>query len=361
MKIIFTGGHHNSSLIVAKSLLDRGHKIFWLGHRYSMENDRSLTAEYQEVTNATIPFYELKTAKFYQHLTPVNIFKIFFCFFQSLVLIIKLKPDLIVSFGGFLAVPVVAAGWTLRVRSITHEQTTEAGLANRFIAKIADKVMITWPSGAKFFPKNKTIVTGLPIKKDLLKTLPKQPNRKKTILILGGKQGSHKINCLIEEILAQLIKKYQIIHQTGNNSVTLDYPRLSNWRKSLSKDQQQQYLVFPYLFEKEMVKYLKLADLVVSRAGAHIVYELIACKKRAILIPIFWSSNNEQVKNAAKLKDLGLAYVFDENKVTAKLLAITIEKMLNNLKPWQAAGKKAKNLIIKDAQDKIVDYIEKNY
>lgn len=362
MKIIFIGGHHNSALVVARLLKERGHRIFWFGHKHTMRKEKSLSAEYLEIKKYKFPFFEIRTGKFYHSYNPLEFLKIIFGFFQSLFLLLKIKPDFIVSFGGYLAVPVVTAGFLLRIPAVTHEQTTQSGLANQTISFLVKRIFLTWQSSIKFFPKNKSEVIGLPLRKELFQK-QKRPfkNQQPTILILGGKQGSNFINILIEGILTDLLKKYNLIHQTGRIRKTNDFNRLKEKRDSLPFDLKKRYILKPYFYNQEMARYLLGADLVISRAGAHIVYELMTLKKFAFLIPISWAYRNEQFKNALKLKNLGLAKIFSQKKIKGSLLLQEIEKYFQSKKKTKIQKitinkRENKN----NAAQKMVYFIEKN-
>ncbi len=154
MKIVITGGHHSSALPVIKELQEKYPEvqIFWFGHKFSAQGDKNPTLEFHEITALGIPFYHIHAGKFYRTLNPKRLAKIPYGFFQCLSLLIKLKPDAIMSFGGYLAVPAVLAGRLLGIPAITHEQTVVAGWANRLISKVVQKVLISWQESAKFFP-----------------------------------------------------------------------------------------------------------------------------------------------------------------------------------------------------------------
>lgn len=363
MKIIFTGGHHNSSLIISLMLKNKGHQIYWFGHKHTMKNDQSLSAEYLEVTKNNIPFFELKSPKFYKNANLGNLFdligSIIDCFFK----LKKIKPNLIVSFGGYLAVPVVLAGWLQGIPSITHEQTTKAGYGNKIISFFAKRIFVAWESSLKYFSRSKSEWLGLPIPKNLLiKQQPIFNNGLRTLLVLGGKQGSHLINKLIEAQLTKLLSHYNVIHQCGRVQKTGDYNRLVVYKNKLNKELRKRYLLKPYFFEQEIIRCFQQADLVVSRAGAHTVYTLALLKKPAILLPISWVSGNEQFHNAMILKQMGTAIVLDENNVNSSQLYTIISNFFSRGSlNVQKTTFKINIQIKKDASKKMVDYIEKNF
>jgi len=337
MKIVFTGGHHNSALVVARMLKKRGHQLFWLGHKKTMKKEKSISAEYLEVKKHGIPFFELQAGKFSQVFNPWQILKIIRGFFQAFKLLCQLKPDLIVSFGGYLSVPVVYSGFLLNVPSISHEQTSQAGLANRINSLITKRVFITWPSSKKYFPKQKTKLIGLPVREEFLKKKKKASQDYRfnknlpVIFVIGGKQGCHFLNCLIEEVLEELLEKYNLVHQTGRIEKTNDWPRLRKKRAALSEELKKRYLLKPYFYNQDMTFLLSKADLAVSRAGAHIIYELAMLGKPAILIPFPWANKQEQLKNAQLLQKWRMVKILRQKRTSSRLLKQTINDCLNNL------------------------------
>ncbi len=361
MKIVFIGGHHNSALVVAQMLAKRGHSIFWFGHKHTMRGEKSLSAEYLEITAQNWPFFEIKTGKFYRTYNPIQYLKIIFGFCQSLYLLATIRPQVIISFGGYLSVPVVLAGFLWRIPSVTHEQTTLAGLANLVIAPFVKKVFLTWPSSKKFFPEHKTSLVGLPLRENILNPVKKAifSNKRKTIFVIGGKQGSHLLNSCTDKILDELLKHYNVIHQTGRIEKTNDWSKAKKRYELLPLDLQKNYLVKPYFFVDEMVDLLVATDLVISRAGAHIVYELMALGKPAIFVPLSWAYKNEQLSNALVLVKAGSSVIASEQGLSGEVLLKKIENCFANIKTLTKNAQKAKSLITPNAAEKMVFFIEK--
>ena len=318
--LVFTGGHHTSTLEVAKTLKKEGWNIIWFGHRHSLWGDPSDSAEYRDVTAAGIKFYNLLAGKFYKTYNPLKLIRIPFGFFQAFYLLLRLHPDGIVSFGGYLAVPVVITGWLLRISSITHEQTVTTGLANKLIAVFAKKIAVTWPSSLAHYPISKAVLTGLPLRPEILKIaknkLSTSRSALRTIYITGGKNGSHTINSAVFSVLSKLTEKYYVIHQTG----FADF-------ETASKLKLQNYECFDYDSQKAFSA-LKRADVVVSRSGAHSVYELGILGIPSVLIPIPWVSHNEQFQNAQILAKAGLAVILSQDHLTSETLIKSIQEAL---------------------------------
>ena len=344
-RVVITGGHHSSALVVAEALRQEGFEIIWLGHKYSLAGDKNPSAKYQEVTQAGFRFATLQAAKSHRWWRPANLWRFPWGFTQALFYLLRWRPQLILSFGGYLAVPVVLVGWLMGIPCLTHEQTVVYGLANRLIAYFAKKVLVAWPQSLKHFPAQKVVLTGLPLRQEIL-AVKAQPHRQYTIYITGGKQGAHLINQAVRQALPSLLAKYRVIHQCG----WFDWPEFRQLKK-------KNYTVKPYFFRQEIGSVLAQADLVVSRAGAHTVYELAALGKPALLIPIPWAYADEQQKNAQLLADVGLAQILPQSQLTAQTLCQKIAT-LASLPHSQKQTAAAKKLIVPDATQKIVNVVQ---
>jgi UDP-N-acetylglucosamine--N-acetylmuramyl-(pentapeptide) pyrophosphoryl-undecaprenol N-acetylglucosamine transferase len=331
--IIFTGGHHNSGLEVALAARKDGFSVIWIGHKFTSRGDKSLSAEYKEVVKNKIKFLELKTGKVYKQLNPLEYLKVILGFIQSFAYLLKFKPSLIFSSGGFIAVPVVVTGWILRIPSLTHEQTVTAGWANKALSPFVKKILLTHQSSKKNFPSRKTIVVGLPLKKRLLSKSRKTVFKPKLLYITCGKQGSHIINSSVFPLIPKLVQKYTVVHQTGANTKTQDISKARRVKASLGTHSDR-YLHAPYFFANEAATYLRSAHLVISRAGAHTTYELCLLGKRVIFIPIPWVSHNEQYLNARLAANSTTSLTLKEEDLSPKGLMLAIKKLdKQKLKP----------------------------
>jgi UDP-N-acetylglucosamine--N-acetylmuramyl-(pentapeptide) pyrophosphoryl-undecaprenol N-acetylglucosamine transferase len=333
MRIVITGGHHSSALPVM-SILQEMHKnleISWIGHRRSLQGDVSDTLEYREITGLGIPFFELHAGKFYKTYNLSSLIKIPYGFFQSLVLLARIRPRLIVSFGGYLAVPVVIAGWVLGIPSVTHEQTVVAGWANKVISRFAKKILVSWPSSLKYFEGRNPVLTGIPIRSDILTSRTNNfefQNNLPVLYVTGGKTGSHKINDVVLESLGPLLSMCNVIWQCGDNSVYNDYEKISEYYASITPKTVGTVILKKFISSTEIGEVFLKANLLVSRSGAHTIAELIVTNKKAILIPIPWVSHNEQFENAKVLEELGLAKVISENTLNSSQLVFEVRKSL---------------------------------
>lgn len=353
MKIVITGGHLTPALAVVEKL--KGHKILFIGRKYALEGDKALSLEYQEIRKKGIRFESITAGrlqrKFTQH-TIFSLLKFPVGFFQAFSILDKFKPDVVLGFGGYISLPVIFSASLLRIPIVIHEQTLGVGTANKIASVFASKIYISWKTSEKFFPKEKTVLTGIPLRKEILKVQSSKfrvkSSRTPLIYITGGNLGSHSINKLIENSLKKLLKDFRIIHQTGDAKEFEDFERLKNLRESLSKELRQRYIIKKFLTSSEVAKVLKSSSLVISRAGINTISELIYLQKPALLIPLV--IGEEQKKNAQFFKKLGLGVVVSENISSSEFLR-TIRSMIKNLKKYK--NSKAKELIKKDAAEKI--------
>lgn len=335
MKIVMTGGHHSSALPVIAELrtklgADKA-EIFWFGHRHTLKGDKNDTLEYKEITSLKIPFYELHAGKFYRTFDPIRLLKIPFGFFQALWLLIKIRPQVVMSFGGYLAVPVALAAWVLGIPVVTHEQALVAGYANKLIAKVSSKVLLSWPQLTDQFDKSKSVFVGLPLRSQIFSSSSNffEINRDlPTIYITAGKTGSHKINQVVLLALESLLKKCNVIHQTGDYSVFSDFEDLEKKYLEVKNSVPGKYFAKKFTFDSEIGEIFAKSKLVVSRAGAHICAEIVALKKQAVLIPIPWVSHNEQNINAEFVRNMGLCEILPEANLTVESLLIAISNGL---------------------------------
>ncbi len=334
-KILITGGHHTSALPVIELLrVENNVSILWVGHKHSTVRDKNETLEYKEITALGIPFKNLMAGKFYRSYNIYNLFKIPMGFFHAFFILLREKPDSILSFGGYLAVPVVFMGWLLGIPSYTHEQTVVAGYANKFISKFAKKIFISWQQSESHFPKDKVIYAGLPLRDEIFNVSSNNfnfSNNLPTIYITAGKTGSHKINNVIEESLSELLKFTNIIHQTGDHSQFKDYERISLLYSKISNNSSGEYIYRKFVLKGEIGEAYSKSTLIVGRAGAHTSAEILSLEKPALLIPISWVSHNEQLENAKVVRDSGLAEILEEKDISSSVFIEKIQTMLNNI------------------------------
>jgi UDP-N-acetylglucosamine--N-acetylmuramyl-(pentapeptide) pyrophosphoryl-undecaprenol N-acetylglucosamine transferase len=323
MKVVIVGGHLSPALAVIEKL--KNEEVFYIGRKHAFEGDKALSPEYREIEKLTIPFFALNTGrlqrKFSKHTIP-SLIKVPFGFVRSFAILKKIKPDVVLGFGSYMFLPVAFAAKLLDIPVVAHEQTMEAGAANKIVAKIAKKICISWKSSEKFFPKEKTVLTGNPLREEI---------------ITGGGSGAHAINLLAEKTLDRLLEKYAVIHQTGWSEIYRDFERLE-------KIKNKNYECRKFLDTKQAALAISRADLVVGRSGINTVTELIYLNRPAFLIPIPSGQNNEQ----------GLGEYVRQQELTPELFISGIESMMAKIENYQVK----ESVIFEDAAEKIVKVIK---
>jgi UDP-N-acetylglucosamine--N-acetylmuramyl-(pentapeptide) pyrophosphoryl-undecaprenol N-acetylglucosamine transferase len=357
MRIVIIGGHLSPAFAVIEKL--KKDEILFIGRKHALSDDKALSLEFRICEAFKIPFSEIKTSKFIRK----SFTKTFFSLFnlpvgttQSLKILKKFKPDVVLGFGGYVSIPVIIAAKILKIPVVIHEQTLGAGIANKVVARVANKVCISWPTSKPFFPKSKTILTGNPIRLELVEKNSEKKvfkNSLPTIYITGGSLGSHAINMYVEKNLSELLKIANIIHQTGDASKYLDFDRLLELKNALEKDIVERYLIMKFVSTEDLSDFYRQADLVISRSGINTISELIHFKKPALLIPLPIGQKNEQLKNAIFYKELGLGEVVLQNKLASDKFLSIVKQMLLGLEKYK--GKKSgEDLIRRDAADQII-------
>ncbi|MFZ5366434.1 MAG: UDP-N-acetylglucosamine--N-acetylmuramyl-(pentapeptide) pyrophosphoryl-undecaprenol N-acetylglucosamine transferase [Patescibacteria group bacterium] len=351
-RIVICGGHLTPAQAVIEELKKEDRwQIYYFGRKYAMEGKRVPSAESKIIPLLGIKFIPIAAGRLQRKFTRFTIpslLRVPLGFFQSLYWLLKIRPLVICSFGGYVSVPVVLAGWLLRIPILTHEQTTVFGLASKINSFFASKIAVSFPESLKFFPKEKVILTGNPIRQEIFKIrkpshFPLRPSPFPLIYITGGNQGAKVINRAVLEILPKLLGKYTIIHQCGE----LDY-------ENLKLDLRENYILTKYVGLEDIGWVLNKADLIVSRAGANIVCEIAALGKPALFIPIPWSYQDEQTKNAQMLVKAGIAEILPQKELTGPSLLNKISEMMANLEKYQRNAPEAKKLIKPDSSLKIV-------
>jgi UDP-N-acetylglucosamine--N-acetylmuramyl-(pentapeptide) pyrophosphoryl-undecaprenol N-acetylglucosamine transferase len=374
-KILITGGHMTPAIALAEELSKRNIPIIWVGQKFSQTFSTNLSAEYNTINEKGIKFINIYTGKLWRKWTwntllfgVYNMLLIPFGFLQAIYIIIKYQPQIIMSFGGHVAIPLIIIGKIFQRKTYTHEQTIIVGTANKLISKFVDKIFISWEESAKYFPKHKTILTGNPIRNDVFSTEKiKFSNKLPTLLIFGGNQGANTINWRVREILPELLQFANVIHQTGQSTLTNDYQKSIKQKTHLPKELQERYLVYDYISGSQWGKVLNSADLTLSRAGANTITELLILGKLSIFIPIPWVSGNEQFLNAQVLEQIGLGYIIHQRDdlLPSDILAaiklglnnITLNKGFNG-KPLYEIRKQSKLILPENPIAKLISELE---
>jgi UDP-N-acetylglucosamine--N-acetylmuramyl-(pentapeptide) pyrophosphoryl-undecaprenol N-acetylglucosamine transferase len=324
-KIIMTGGgtagHVTPNIALLPALKEAGYDITYIGSYNGMEKDL--------IEGVSIPYHGIDSGKLRRYFDLKNFsdpFRVIKGFGQAVSLMKKIKPDIVFSKGGFVSVPVVLAAKLCGIPAIIHESDITPGLANKIAIKGAKKVCCNFPETLKYLPADKAVLTGTPIRKELLSgdkeaayTLCNFPaERKPVLLIIGGSTGSKAINQAVRGILPQLLAEFHVIHLCGKGNVD---PQLEG---------RSGYAQFEYV-SKELTDMFALCDLAISRAGANAICELVALRKPNILIPLSAAaSRGDQILNANSFKRQGFSYVIQEEDVTDTLLLQAVKEVYNN-------------------------------
>ncbi len=323
-KVVLTGGHAATvGIAIIEELQKRINKIeiSWIGSKWAKEGSQATTLEYKIYPELGVKLYPIEAGKLQTKFTKYTIpslLKIPLGFVQSFFTLMKVWPQVVLSFGGYASFPVVFWAWLFRIPVILHEQTVVAGRASMAASFFATKIALARFESQKFFPKNKTIITGNPVMENITKVTQKlKSNSDSTILVMGGSRGSEFINEEIIKIVPELTKKYKLTHITGES----DYEKY----KGLAN---KNYEVISFVDPREMFKYYQTADLIISRSGANTVSEILITKRPAILIPLPRTFMHEQVKNAEYAVSFGVARMMLEEEVNPKSLKNAIEDMI---------------------------------
>lgn len=294
------------------------------------------------------------------------LFKIPLGILQAFFYIFFWAPDLIFSKGGYGSLPTVLAGWLLGVPIFLHESDISPGLANRILSKFALEIFVSFPK-TEYFKPSKMILVGNPIRREILEGSKTNGQKlfnlsgvKPVILILGGSQGAQRINDKILEILPELLKNFEIIHQTGKKN----FKEVKAESKAiLPKELLPFYHPFPFLKEEELKQAYVASDLIVSRAGSGSIFEIAALKKPSILIPLPESAQNHQVKNAYAYAQKGAAIVLEEANFTPHFFLKKLKYLFSRPeeleKMQKAAEEFSKPLAAKIIAKYIVNYLTK--
>lgn len=361
MKILITGGHLAPALAVIDEI-EKSAQIVYVGRKYNLDSEKNFSLEYQEIAKRAIPFYHLQTGRFTRLLSLKliqNALKIPLGLYQSFAILKKERPNLILTFGGYIGFPISLIGFVLGVPIYIHEQTLRPGLANRLTGILARKILVAFSDAKKYFPENKVSVSGNPVRKNVL-GVDKIPflikKTRPVIYITGGSLGSHSVNIHVEKILPLLLAKYIVIHQTGSISEYRNFNRLEKIKNKLTKDLKSRYYLREQFRSDEIGYVYSNCDLVVGRSGANTIFELIALKIPAVLIPLPWSANGEQLKQAELLRKAGVALIFHQNFASIHLFHL-IEKMMIRIDYYKNNFKNVELLYNENAAKVIVQTV----
>ena len=348
-KIILTGGgtagHVTPNIALIPALKQLGYEISYIGSYTGIEKGL--------IEQEGIPYYAIDSGKLRRYFDIKNFsdpFHVVHGFAQAELLLRKLKPDVVFSKGGFVSVPVVLAAKTLKIPAIIHESDMTPGLANKLSFPSSVKVCCNFPETVQYLPEGKGVHTGTPIREQLLAGDPEKARSfcglsgtKPVLMIIGGSQGSVAVNQAVRRILPRLLEKFQVIHLCGKGHL------------ESSLDHTEGYRQYEYIRE-QLPDLFALADVVISRAGANAIFELLSLRKCALLIPLpSSSSRGDQLLNAESFRKQGFSEVLKEEEITDDLLFDSILHLYENRQKYIDAMSRDKS---GNAIRTIVDLIE---
>jgi UDP-N-acetylglucosamine--N-acetylmuramyl-(pentapeptide) pyrophosphoryl-undecaprenol N-acetylglucosamine transferase len=313
-----TGGHLYPGICLAREMQKNGFETeFVLG-----DKDRGIPILNKE----KIKYHTLRTIGLPRRPSFKLISFVYYLivsFINALNIIKNCNPGVVVGLGGYISFPVICVAKILHINTLIHEQNYLPGLANRLLGKVADKIAVSFNESAEYFPKQKVVLTGNPVRRDLFESVDRKEvleqlnldDNKFTVLVFGGSQGAHAINSLMVnslKFLENVSDRIQFVHITGENDFL--------WVKQTYERSKVRFLVTSYLHE--MSKGYKVADLVICRAGATTIAELIAVRKPAILIPFPYAAGKHQKYNAQYLAEPGAAILISEKELNTEKLPV---------------------------------------
>lgn len=323
-KIILTGGgtagHVTPNLALLPSLKERGYEIHYIGSYQGIE--RKL------MENAGIPYDGISSGKLRRYFDLKNFtdpFRVLKGYTEALRLMKQYRPDVVFSKGGFVAVPVVLAAKHYKIPTIIHESDMTPGLANKICIPSAAKVCCNFPETLPCLPADKAVLTGSPIRRELLEgdrltglQYAGLSANKPVLLVIGGSLGSVAVNKAVRSILPELLKTYQVIHICGKGNLDESLIGLEG------------YVQYEYV-DAPLRHLFAAADLIISRAGANSICEILALRKPHILIPLSAAaSRGDQILNAHSFEKQGFSTVLEEENLTNETLLQAVANTYEN-------------------------------
>lgn len=348
-RIILTGGgtagHVTPNIALLPRLKELGYDIHYIGSYTGIEKEL--------IEQFGIPYHGISSGKLRRYFSIQNFtdpFRVLKGFREANKLIKDLKPNVIFSKGGFVSVPVVMAGKRRHIPTIIHESDMTPGLANKLSIPSATKVCCNFPETLEHLPKEKAVLTGSPIRQELLEgdraaalKFCGLTDDKPVILIIGGSLGSVAVNDAVRSILPELLKDFHVIHLCGKG-------KMDNSLNSLKG-----YVQFEYV-QNQLKDLFALTDLVISRAGANAICELLALHKPNLLIPLSANaSRGDQILNARSFERQGFSIVLEEENLNKNSLLTAIRKLYEDRDTYINAMKHSSQ---QDSIFKIIRLIE---
>ncbi len=348
-RIILTGGgtagHVTPNIALLPRLKELEYDIHYIGSYNGIEKEL--------IDQFGIPYHGISSGKLRRYFSLQNFtdpFRVIKGFGEAHKLIKLLKPNVIFSKGGFVSVPVVLAGKKCKVPIIIHESDMTPGLANKISIPSASKVCCNFPETVELLPADKAVLTGSPIRQELLSGNKQNAlhftgldDHKPVILIVGGSLGAAAVNEAVRRILPSLLKDFHVVHLCGRGKLD---PSLNNLNG---------YVQYEYI-KDELKDLFALSDIVISRAGANAICELLALHKPSLLIPLSANaSRGDQLLNARSFERQGFSMVLEEEKITDARLLSAVRSLYKNRAQYVSAMMNSNQ---QDSIDTIIDLLE---
>lgn len=348
-KIVLTGGgtagHVTPNMALIPELQKQDFEVYYIGSYDGIES--------RLIRDLGIPYYGIASGKLRRYLDPKNLtdpFKVIKGCSQARQLLKQIQPDVVFSKGGFVAVPVVLAAKSRHIPCIIHESDMTPGLANKICIPCADRVCTNFPETIQHLPPSKAVLTGSPIRQELFHGDRERglafcgfTSDKPVLLIIGGSLGSVRINEAVRAILPRLLKDFQIIHLCGKGK--LDHSLMDA----------AGYVQYEYIKE-ELPDLMAACDIIISRAGANAICEILALRKPNILIPLSaQASRGDQILNAASFEKQGYSLVIQEEDLTNDKLLDSVRQAYANREAYRKAMKRSQ---LNNSIEKIVGLLQ---
>lgn len=352
MRILITGGGTGGHLFPGIALAEefqrrsRSHVVLFVGSRKGLEERVLPPLGY---ALETISGVALLGARPLQKL--VGVFALLAGMVQALVIVLKFRPQLVVGTGGYASASVILAAWVLGRETAICEQNSIPGLTNRILARLVKKVFIAFEESYRFFPKERTFLTGNPVRRTVREraAVARTGGERFCLLVLGGSQGARSINRSMVEALATLAplrERLEVIHQTGFADVA--------WVEEAYA--QKQFRARVCAFITDMAEAYLPADLVIARAGAITVSEVLVWGKPALYIPYPYAAYNHQEVNARVVAEQGAARIVLDKDLTGERLGTTVIELLQHPEELRRMGTRARALARPEAAKAVVDH-----
>jgi len=345
-----TGGHLFPAVATAEQLLrsTENSEVLFVGTKRRLDRD---TLETSGFSVATIHSYGLKGKNPAELIKALLILPV--SLLQACFHVLRFRPDVVLGVGGYVTGPVVVAAWLLRTPTVIHEQNSVPGLANRKLGGLVKKVCLSLPQSEQFFPAEKTVLTGNPVRNSIVDlgnsaAAAGEEQKKMTLVVLGGSQGAHAVNRLVVDAFESNIERFshmRVIHQTGRD----DEEMVAQAYETLGIEHE----VAPFF--SDMAALYRQADILVSRAGATTLAEIGVVGKPAILIPYPFAADNHQVKNGRYYSESGAAVMFEQDEIDPVRLAEEILAIAGDEARYQSMARSMKALGQTDAARRIVE------